>query len=596
MWARICSQTIVVGTLCCSLVSQAFASDVYFAQSAAGGGAGTSCATAESVATFNGGTATAGNIYHLCGTITSQVTVPTCTSGSTGTHCELLFDSGSTGNITAAALSAAGAIVPQSYWTIDGGTPCGTSGPTANFLTWNTSCSTNKTGTGFISNTANGTGLANQVATVGIFASGVHDLEIRNLLILNLYQKTAFISDISTGAQNTFGIELTGVGTNILIHDTRVSMVNTGIYVALTGSSTNTQVCRNTVDQNKWGILTAQGSGISTNTVDCFNDISIGTLWNTDFNNGDPYHTDHLFVFGQNSSAYMNGAYLYGNYIHGPAGSFNTTDGLYYCESGHIYANQNLNALYIFDNVFQLTSGYSCGGMVTTGYGTTGQWIVNNTFLSYGAASCFANNGGNTCTANADFGPNASASTTGENNITSGFNNPVIYNHSGSVGFAAWDYNLYFGWDNSGFPWCIGTTSSCANSTIYTCFQTSDGNCNFDNGGQANGPWNAVHDAHGNEINPQLTSSFHLANNTSGAWQTGINLYSICNGQPNPGLGALCFDANNVARPTTASGLPWDMGAYEDSANSSTTSPAPCPLCVTNNWDWQELTTLTGDF
>jgi hypothetical protein len=569
--------------------SLAFGSDIYFAQSAAGGGAGTSCATAESLATFNGGTATAGNTYHLCGTVTGQVTVPACTSGSSSTHCEVLFDSASTGNITAAALSASGAIVLQNYWTIDGGTACGTSGQTANFTSWQTTCGSSLSGTGFIKNTANGTGLANQVATVGIFGSSVHDIEIRNLIINNLYQKTAFISDTSNGAQNTFGIEITGAGNNILIHDVAISMVNTGIYIALTGSSANTQVYKNVVSQNKWGILNAQGSGVSTGTYDYFNDINIGTLWNTDFNNGDPYHTDYLFLFGQNSSVYMTNTYVYGNYLHGAGGSHNTTDGLYYCMSGFIYDNQNQQTQYIFNNVFNLTSGYSCGGAVTTGYSSTFYLIANNTFLSYGASTCNANNGGNTCTANADFGPNNSASTNIENNITSGYNSPMIYNHSGAAGFATVDYNNYFGWDNSGAPWCVGTTASCANSTIYTCFQTSDGNCNFDNGGQANGPWNAVHDQHGNENNPHLTASFHLLNNTSGAWQTGTNLYSTfgCSSPVIPGLGAGCSDAAGVARPSSGS---WDMGAYEDSASGG---QATSPSCSPGSGTYASTQTVT---
>ena len=40
----------------------------------------------------------------------------------------------------------------------------------------------------------------------------------------------------------------------------------------------------------------------------------------------------------------------------------------------------------------------------------------------------------------------------------------------------------------------------------------------------------------------------------------GSNLYSSCNGQPNPGLGALCYDLAGFARPTSAA---WDMGAYQ---------------------------------
>ena len=58
-----------------------------------------------------------------------------------------------------------------------------------------------------------------------------------------------------------------------------------------------------------------------------------------------------------------------------------------------------------------------------------------------------------------------------------------------------------------------------------------------------------------------------VLNNTTGvivgggpANGTGANLYSTCNGQANPGLGALCYDAAGVARP--ASGA-WDIGAYQ---------------------------------
>lgn len=540
------------------------ASDIYFAQNAAGGGGGTSCATAESVATFNAGSATAGNTYHLCGTVTAPVSVPACTSGSGSSKCELLFDSGSTGNITAAALSASGAIVLQPYWIVDGGTACGTSGLTSNFTTWQTSCASGLSGTGFISNTANGTGLANQVATLGITAAGgIHDIEIRNLIIKNLYQKTAYISDTSTGAQNSYAIYLSGVGNNILVHDNAINMVNTGIYVALTGNSANTQVYKNVVSNNKWGILTAQGTGVSTGTYDYFNDVSIGTLWNTDQNNGNPYHTDYLFLFGQNSSVYMNGAYVYGNYLHGAGGSYNTSDGLYYCMSGFIYDNQNQQNQYIFNNVFNLTSGYSCGGLVTTGYGTTSQFIFNNTYIGYGATACYSTNSA-PCTANADFGANASASTTIENNIVSGLNSPVNYNHSGAAGFVAVDYNDYYAWNTQGVgPWDDGT--------IYNCFKSSDSSCT------GTGPWDAQFEAHGTEGNPNLTSTFHLTNSSSAAWKTATNLYSTCNGQPTPGLGALCSDAAGLARPSTGN---WDMGAYEDSASNAPAPPSELTATV----------------
>jgi hypothetical protein len=39
------------------------------------------------------------------------------------------------------------------------------------------------------------------------------------------------------------------------------------------------------------------------------------------------------------------------------------------------------------------------------------------------------------------------------------------------------------------------------------------------------------------------------------------NLDSICKGQPNPGLGALCYDINGTPRPATGTG--WNAGAYQ---------------------------------
>src|SRR5262245_40084448 len=53
----------------------------------------------------------------------------------------------------------------------------------------------------------------------------------------------------------------------------------------------------------------------------------------------------------------------------------------------------------------------------------------------------------------------------------------------------------------------------------------------------------------------------------------GQNLNSICSGQPNPGLGALCFDAAGTARPVAGA---WDIGAYQFGS-----SPAPPIISMT---------------
>jgi hypothetical protein len=58
----------------------------------------------------------------------------------------------------------------------------------------------------------------------------------------------------------------------------------------------------------------------------------------------------------------------------------------------------------------------------------------------------------------------------------------------------------------------------------------------------------------------------------------GTNLYSLCNGQANPGLGALCLDAVGVARPSSGA---WDVGAYV--FNNGNGPLAPTGLVATVN-------------
>jgi len=60
----------------------------------------------------------------------------------------------------------------------------------------------------------------------------------------------------------------------------------------------------------------------------------------------------------------------------------------------------------------------------------------------------------------------------------------------------------------------------------------------------------------------------------SPAIRTGANLYSTCNGQPNPGLGALCFDFAGNVRSSTA---PWDIGAYQYCPPGACTQTPPPP-------------------
>ena len=100
-------------------------------------------------------------------------------NGTSGAPITILFEPGA--NFTAPAISNGGAIVlaNQSFIIVDGGStvPCG-------FVNGsNVTCNNGK-----IQSTANGTGLANQVASIGVEADSANNIEIRNLEIGPLYQ------------------------------------------------------------------------------------------------------------------------------------------------------------------------------------------------------------------------------------------------------------------------------------------------------------------------------------------------------------------------------------------------------------------------
>src|SRR5262249_5190792 len=92
--------------------------------------------------------------------------------------------------------------------------------------------------------------------------------------------------------------------------------------------------------------------------------------------------------------------------------------------------------------------------------------------------------------------------------------------------------------------------------------------------------WQAAgYDTHGSNAASSLSGTYSL-NSGSAAIGLGTNLSSMCNGQPNPGIGALCFDKNGVARPGVGLGA-WDAGAFQFiAAGSSPTTTIVTPLPV----------------
>ena len=185
----------------------------------------------------------------------------------------------------------------------------------------------------------------------------------------------------------------------------------------------------------------------------------------------------------------------------------------------------------------RLTALFRIGALAPSS--TTTRWLASRQSDNTGGNSCMALNVGTGLTA--------------ENNVCSNVHLGLYLNNGGTVQLKAMDHNnpytsSYVGSDNTGNYY--GTLSNWQGCTSHGC--------------------PTVHDMNSTSGNPELTGSYHLTNKTSAAWQTGANLSSICNGQPNPGLGALCIDKAGVTRQQTGS---WDIGAYEDSAAGTPPTP-----------------------
>jgi hypothetical protein len=149
----------------------------------------------------------------------------------------------------------------------------------------------------------------------------------------------------------------------------------------------------------------------------------------------------------------------------------------------------------------------------------------------------------------------------------------------GSTGFSN-ENNIYINTNSNALQ--FGPSAGTITVTDYNDFYQSGGWQYNGNSYNTLASWQGASmspDPHSIGGNPSLVSvsscgagtvtGCQLSSSSSPAHSAGINLYSTCNGQPNPGLGALCSDFAGNAR--AASG-PWDMGAY-----TLSTTPRPLP-------------------
>jgi hypothetical protein len=375
------------------------AADIYFAQTAAGAGNGTSCANAYAWTDGTHGINVAaswspGNRLHLCGTIS----VPTHTAGIVAqasgtsvspiqviceTNCILQspqFNGCADGPVSG-SFSAGGAVNINGFNNIivDGGT------------------------NGIIQNTANGTGLTNATCSLGFNLRG-DNLIFRNWTVRNIYQRTSMSAD-TAGGSTADGV-VGGNSTFVMVCNNVLDNASLGLELNFGGSSTtpatslpscqsNTftsgtfAIFNNTTVDHNWQMVT-NGTGAP---LIFSNDMSGWSNW---WGNA-IFHQDGIFNTGHSNTTYN--PQFFWNYFHGDfCGGGQPTGFLYFTDTGSTDGTGQSGAAY--RNIFYGTgNNINCGQVIafqsTTGDPKGPYKILNNTTVnSQYALLSYLNNGG----------------------------------------------------------------------------------------------------------------------------------------------------------------------------------------------------------
>jgi hypothetical protein len=496
---------LAIAILVCSI--PAFASDVYFAQAAAGGANGADCADALAISYFN----TSGNwsatptgtqlgpgvTAHMCGTFTGTAgagpLISTQQSAASGNVMTIKFETGA--GMTAPYWSTSGALaVNHSYIVVDGGT------------------------NGYITATANGTNLMYQQDSEGLHignAGSPHDVEVKNMTVSNMCVRASGDSDTGCTGQ---GIRMLSGGGNVLIHNNTVHDVVVGVEYVVSVTESGDQAYSNTIYNRDAGIIycTCAASIAITNTL--IHNNSIGSAANWDDPAGANHHDGiHLFNSGSPLGV-MTGALVYNNYFYGDIGTHSTA---------LIFHEDAAQGTVIFNNLIAPSAGSPSDGHIFNrgNIGTYNRYVIANTIIATAGGICIGN---------------ATASgTTIENNVCSGTTIAISIEDTGSHTGLVIDYNDYYQATEWAYP------------AIYSSLAAWQAACSCD--------------SHSITTNPSLLSNGTLSNSSSPAYQTGTNLTSLSvtaldTGAPLTfGVGGACGVGGCVSRPSMGA---WDMGAF----------------------------------
>jgi hypothetical protein len=490
--------------------SAAQANDIYLAQSSTGAGNGGDCGDALPYSWFNsssnwgngGNQIGPGTIVHLCGRISGP-------AGSTG----LTFQGSGTSGNPITLLFENGADLASSQW----GNAISSSG--RNFITIDGGAN------GVIENTANGSNLSNQGDSNGIYVSGGSSIEIKNLIIRNIYVHSPGGSD----GQNSAGIRFEGSPlNNISVHNNTINDARSGIIVAFY-SLNGANMYDNTIYNICWGIPFLDGNNGSSATAVQVHDNDIHDFinwWDANFE----IHFDGIMFATTNPNTSFTNSSIYNNYLHGPMDGNGT---------GYIYltgSSGGMSGITVYNNLIysiKPTSGDTRlpEALIVLGFHSQSA-VLNNTLVSVNPGIKIRD-GGTTVTAI-------------KNNIFSGSSEGAMYCaivNQTETSLTGMNDNDYYNLGNL-HQWIWGD-----GKIYYNSLSSWRSGCNCDSN-------SVVGD-------PKLDANFHP--------QSGSAAIGIGGVLPSTAVAALGLDKDQNARP---SGGPWDSGAYE-SGVTATKAPAP---------------------
>jgi hypothetical protein len=269
--------------------TSAQASDVYITPD--GGGSGACTNNVHPLSWFNnsanwgsGGTQIGpGTLVHLCGTFSSGLTAQG--SGSSGNPVTIKWEAGA--KLSAPAYAGVWFILDNQHDIIlDGGGPGGTNG--------------------IIENTANGSSLGNRVQSDAIRADSGANIEVKNLLIRNIYVHNSVSDTTTDGASSNCFLENHPKGF-ISIHDNVMHDENWCLKI---GQMTNAGVTVSIYNNEIYNI--DHGLALYGDTTDQLYTLIFHDNWIHDFANWDTtvneYHHDgiHMFTGTGNRTFYNN--------------------------------------------------------------------------------------------------------------------------------------------------------------------------------------------------------------------------------------------------------------------------------------------------